>query len=147
MDDSFMSGLDFLGGSQNAIQDMINSSADSSLSATNQTLNEAGIESAIASPRSDTQASSTTSSVTPSFDNSQPSFLDGLIGTLNENFGPSFFGKTIGPTADGKNDFHIADAVGILAGLVLLAGAVFGFRQITTTVVTGVKKGAEVAAT
>lgn len=33
------------------------------------------------------------------------------------------------------------DLIAIVAGVILLAGAVFGFRAITTTVVTGAKAG------
>ena len=39
----------------------------------------------------------------------------------------------------------VTDIVAIFAGLVLLAGAVFGFRQLTTTIVEGVKTGATTA--
>lgn len=41
---------------------------------------------------------------------------------------------------------HLSDVVAILAGLVLLAGAVFGFRAITTTVIETAKGAAEIAA-
>lgn len=41
---------------------------------------------------------------------------------------------------------YIVRGAAILAGLVFIAGAVFGFNRITTTVIEGAKKGAEIAA-
>jgi hypothetical protein len=49
---------------------------------------------------------------------------------------------------DAQQAFHLpslTDVVVILAGIVLLAGAVFGFKSIQTTVVSGVRKGADLA--
>lgn len=55
---------------------------------------------------------------------------------------PNLFGSKLG----GYTIPSVTDIVAILAGLVLLGGAVFGFKQLSTTVVTGVKKGAALSA-
>lgn len=40
----------------------------------------------------------------------------------------------------------VTDIVIIIVGLILLAGAVYGFKNLTTTIIMGTKKGAEIAA-
>ena len=51
------------------------------------------------------------------------------------------------PGSQGKaGGVGFIDIVVIFVGLILIAGAVFGFRELTTTVVTGVSKGAELGA-
>lgn len=55
--------------------------------------------------------------------------------------------KALGLGGDGIFSIpSVMDIVVILAGLVLLAGAVFGFKSVSTTVVQGVKKGTAIAA-
>ena len=90
-----------------------------------------------------------------------PTTLQQIGAAFNDQFGPSIFGATVGPsvsnptasyssvTLPGGGKYQIPsvlDVVAVVAGLVLLAGMVFGFRTLTTTVVQGAKKGAELAA-
>ena len=62
---------------------------------------------------------------------------------------PSWAQKLLGGGATGQAESSslVLDAVAIVVGLILIAGAVYGFKSLSTTVVEGVKRGAEVAAT
>jgi|ERR1035437_9880808 hypothetical protein len=103
------------------------------------------IETPLAPARPATTGPTDTTTTTPQTDWQQ--LLD--YNANNELLGVS----TITPTQQQeiKNahsifDVSMIDLVGILAGLVLLGGAVFGFKNVSTTIVTGVKRGAEMAA-
>jgi hypothetical protein len=54
-------------------------------------------------------------------------------------------GTTETAQANSQNNW-LTDGVAILIGAILIAGAVFGFRELTTTVIEGAKKGAVAAA-
>lgn len=49
-----------------------------------------------------------------------------------------------GATGQAESSSLVLDGVAIVVGLIMIAGAVFGFKNLTTTVVEGVKSGAEV---
>jgi len=88
-------------------------------------------------------ASASSASTSPTFKD----LLNGITGYALG--GPS--GAAVGAATGKPINFlgisiSVVDVVAVLAGLVLLAGAVFGFRNLTTTVITGVKKGAELGA-
>lgn len=81
-------------------------------------------------------------------DSQQPSLWSQILGAANEQFGPSIFGKTMGPTASDPNAKFpgIVDVVAVLAGLILIAGAIWGFDNVRETTINIARRGAEVAA-
>jgi|HubBroStandDraft_1064217.scaffolds.fasta_scaffold01182_25 hypothetical protein len=98
------------------------------------------------------QSSSSTTAPQTSTANSlgsNPTMAQVVEGFLNDLLGPSFFGKTIGPSNVNQATQGapgIVDVVVVVVGLILIAGAIFGFKNLTTTVIEGAKKGAEIAA-
>lgn len=107
------------------------------------------IEQPIISPRPSLQTPAQQAAASASVPSQiPPSIWSQLGGALNDQFGASIFGKTLGPTASnpGATFPSIIDIVAVVAGLVLLAGAVFGFDSVRETVIQTAKKGAEVAA-
>lgn len=97
-----------------------------SLNLTNTTLNSAGIEPALASPRPSPSDSADFSKST------LPSWLQGLIDLWS-------------PETDASVSI-LPDIVAIIIGIVLIAGAVWGFSTVRDTTISVAKKGAEIAA-
>lgn len=101
--------------------------------------NAVGIEQPIIPPRPSVAPTTNTAA--------QPSLTQQIaqgIGTaIDQQLGSSVFGNAI---AAFKALPSVVDIVAIIVGLVLLAGAVFGFRNVTSTVVQTTRKGAELTA-
>jgi hypothetical protein len=68
--------------------------------------------------------------------------------SVGSSIGSSLASGLLGPLAaflPGSGMPGIVDIVAIIGGLILIAGMVFGFRNVSTTIVKGVKTGAEIA--
>jgi len=63
-----------------------------------------------------------------------------------KNFGNSMQSAAATTLSLGGTSFGVVDIVAILAGLLLLGGAIFGFSSVRETTINVAKKGAEVAA-
>lgn len=70
-----------------------------------------------------------------------------LTGALNDVFGPSIFGMTVGPSATGAS-FSTSRLIILILGVLLFAAGIFSFKQtqvVLSSAAGAVKKGAEVA--
>lgn len=83
-----------------------------------------------------------------------PTWAQSIINNANAAFGNNAIAAGIqnltGSTSSGTKipfiGVTVVDIVAVVAGLVLLAGAIFGFKNVQETVVGAAKRGAEVAA-
>ena len=78
------------------------------------------------------QPLNTSNSIYAQFLASLPSWAQNLLGG--------------GATGQAESSTLLLDGTAIVVGLILIAGAVYGFKSLSSTVIDGVKKGTEIAA-